>query len=875
MIGARCREQILVIAAVLVVCPLAVRAQIDDKARAQEARALAAATDASLAKGDYQAAIRQAQSAFELHQSLGARADAAWDLNAIGLANQYLGLYHPALDAYRRALELDRAAGARDGEITRLNNIGNVHFLQGRYSDALAMYQDATARLGALASPAAHGRLRKMTLSNLAALNTRIGAHERALELYAQLTSGETMQPAEEAQLLVNQGALVRRLGDPAKALDLYRAAQRLFAQAAHRDGEIGAWRNIGIVYALDLTDHEGALAAFDTALRLARSSSNRRGEAQALLYRGEVLRRIGRDEDARRDLEAAFGNALATGLVEEQWKALYALGLVAEARGDRLGARATLERAIAAIESVRADLKTVALRSEFLADKRDVYDALIWLTLRERPRAVGDVFRLLEQSRARTFRDRLQPDAGAPTLAAVQARLPADTLLIEYWVGPRGMAMLWASHASAGVVTRAAWPADMEAVQQLSDAVARKDSDWRPASVAAGEILLKLLPPLSRVEHLLIVPDGSLHFVPFETLTLPGAGTLLVERFDVSYLPSAAFVLQPATARGWAWPWQRELVAFGDPATAGSYPLETIQWSPLPYAAEEVRRVADALAGKDDIHLGPDARKEFVTDGRLRSVPVVHFSTHAVADARDPDRSRILLAPRAPGGPADYLFLRDVNDLDLTGVGLVTLSACETARGKVIRGEGVESFSRAFLAAGAGAVVTTLWDVADRPGAEFMTQFYGSARGGRATAGALREAKLEFLGSNLAWSHPYYWAGYLLTGNGRDPLRRVVPWSAIAAAAVVALIAFSCSASSGSEGDTVQAASSHSRPIASIGAVDLTTTDEPGGGVMTPRSSDSSRASRCWLASARADWDSSAPPASYNSISIVTPSGF
>ena len=53
----------------------------------------------------------------------------------------------------------------------------------------------------------------------------------------------------------------------------------------------------------------------------------------------------------------------------------------------------------------------------------------------------------------------------------------------------------------------------------------------------------------------------------------------------------------------------------------------------------------------------------------------MVHFSTHAVADTRDPDRSRILLAPRAPGGPADYLFLRDVNDLDLTGVGLVTLS--------------------------------------------------------------------------------------------------------------------------------------------------------------------------------------------------------
>src|SRR6185369_13743227 len=112
--------------------------------------------------------------------------------------------------------------------------------------------------------------------------------------------------------------------------------------------------------------------------------------EAQALLYRGEVLRRIGgRDEDARHDFEAALEDAVATGLIEEQWKALYGIGLVAQAGGDRAAARAALERAIVAIESVRADLKTVALRTEFLADKRDVYDALIWLRLNEQPAAV------------------------------------------------------------------------------------------------------------------------------------------------------------------------------------------------------------------------------------------------------------------------------------------------------------------------------------------------------------------------------------------------------------------------------------------------------------------------------------------------------
>ena len=100
------------------------------------ARALAAATDASLALGEYEPAIQEAQEAFDVHQRLGQRGDAAWDLNAVGLANLYLARYDRALASYSRALELDRAGGDGDGEVTRLNNIGNVHYMRGRYADA-------------------------------------------------------------------------------------------------------------------------------------------------------------------------------------------------------------------------------------------------------------------------------------------------------------------------------------------------------------------------------------------------------------------------------------------------------------------------------------------------------------------------------------------------------------------------------------------------------------------------------------------------------------------------------------------------------------------------------------------------------------------
>jgi tetratricopeptide (TPR) repeat protein len=756
----------------------------------QDAKSLAAATDASLSRGDYEAALRQAQQALEAHQGLGADADAAWDLNAIGLAHQYLGRYGLAIEAFRRALVLDRRAGSQDGELMRLNNIGTVDFLQGRYSDALTMYQEALGKVEQVETSTTRGRLRKMTISNLAALHQRLGADERALDFYAQLRTGEAMTPAEEAQLLVNQGVLARRLGDPVKALDLYRSAQRLFAQSAHRDGEIGAWRNIGIVYALDQADYPRALGAFDTSLGLARASSNRRGEAQALLYRGEVLRRTDRLDPAQRDLQAALDTASTAGLVDEQWKARYALGLVADAHGDREGARRSFERAIGGIESVRTDLKAVELRSEFLADKRDVYDALVWLRLHEAPVPTGDLFGLLEQSRARVWRDRLQLSGSAPSLDAVRRALPEGTLLLEYWVGRVGIALLWISRDAAGVISRATRDDDLGSLQQLAEAVASPAGHWRPASAAAGQLLLAQIPRLSDARHLIVVADGPLQFVPFETLTMPGTGGLVVERLDVSYLPSAAFVLlrrQPS--RRLAWPWQRELVAFANPSSAAASPLEARRLPQLPYAEEEVQNVARAIPGRAEIYAGSDARKQYVTDGRLRATPLVHFSTHAIADTRDPDRSRIVLAPASPKGPADYLFLREVTDLDLSGVQLVTLSACETERGKVVRGEGVEGFSRALLAAGAAATVTTLWDVADRPSAELMTRFYASARGSLSTAEALQDAKRQFLTSRSAWSHPYYWAGYLLSGDGQQRWPRVVRWRTVAAVAGVALL--------------------------------------------------------------------------------------
>jgi len=302
---------------------------------ARLAQALSAAGAASLAIGKYPAALQYNKEALALHQKLGDTAAQARDWNFLGLADMYLANYGPSIDEYRHALTLDRANRDRDGEIERLNNLGNVYYFQGRYLDALHSFESAMEKVNAAIGEKWYPRRRQITIANLATVYQRLGAEEKALALYSQLSNGSAVRPSEKAQMLLNQGALYRRLGDPVKALDMYRSAQDLFAKDQHRDAEIGAWRNIGIVRGLDLQDLPGALQAFTAALKLAREAGNSRAEVQAELYSGEILRRLHRSEAAEESLAQATTGAQRAGLVEEHWKALYSTGLLADAQGD------------------------------------------------------------------------------------------------------------------------------------------------------------------------------------------------------------------------------------------------------------------------------------------------------------------------------------------------------------------------------------------------------------------------------------------------------------------------------------------------------------------------------------------------------------
>jgi CHAT domain-containing protein len=225
-------------------------------------------------------------------------------------------------------------------------------------------------------------------------------------------------------------------------------------------------------------------------------------------------------------------------------------------------------------------------------------------------------------------------------------------------------------------------------------------------------------------------------------------------------------------------------LAAFGDPVASdrGVFPDDR-RWSRLPDAARELREIASELHGRAEIHSGAGDSKALLTGGRVGGVPLLHFATHAMVDTADPNRSRMLFTPDRGSPGSEYLFLTEAAALPLSGVDLVTLSACDTEGGTMVRGEGVQSFSRAFLAAGARSTVTTLWRVADAPTADFMRVFYRRLARGETKAGALQAAKLDFIRSGNQLAQPRYWAAFVLNGDGRMPIPGVFSWSWIAAA--------------------------------------------------------------------------------------------
>jgi CHAT domain-containing protein len=170
---------------------------------------------------------------------------------------------------------------------------------------------------------------------------------------------------------------------------------------------------------------------------------------------------------------------------------------------------------------------------------------------------------------------------------------------------------------------------------------------------------------------------------------------------------------------------------------------------------------------GRSRVYLGREA-----TEGRLKSAEIaryryVHLATHGLVNEEHPGLSRLLLMPESGSGEDGVLHLGEVYNLRLNA-DLVVLSACDTGRGRIARGEGIIGLSRGFLYAGAKSLLVSLWPVSDDATSSLIVDFYRELLGGRSKTRALREAKLRTMDRNPEYAKPFYWSSLILVGEGR-----------------------------------------------------------------------------------------------------------
>jgi hypothetical protein len=270
-------------------------------------------------------------------------------------------------------------------------------------------------------------------------------------------------------------------------------------------------------------------------------------------------------------------------------------------------------------------------------------------------------------------------------------------------------------------------------------------------------------------VNKLIVIPDGPLVQLPFEALRpAPGAAPI-ASRYEIAVAPSATLWLHWRETA--AEPSARRALVLADPeldhslssdASARQAMLQQgLRVGRLPYARQESRAIERHL-GDVDVMIGPSASEAVLKARDPQQYALLHFAAHAVSDEARPERSAVLLSA---GSDAEdgLLQAREIQQLDLRGR-IVVLSACETAAGPLLNGEGVLSLARAFFEAGARTVIGTRWPIRDRDAAMLFDRFYGELGAGASLSGALARAEREAIAERLPAAA---WSSVILLGDG------------------------------------------------------------------------------------------------------------
>jgi CHAT domain-containing protein/Tfp pilus assembly protein PilF len=783
-----------------------------DRTRLAAERAFAEAN--LLAAQQKEDSFRQAAAKYEeaarLYHTLGERGKEAVCLARIGFLSHQLGDLRKALEYYGQALPIFQALGNRASEATLLNNIGGVYDALGEKQKALEYYTQALALSRAVGDRAGEAT----TLNDIGGVYAALGEKQKALEHFAQALAifRAVGSRASEATTLNNIGKVYFDLGEKQKALEYFTQALGIFRAVGFREGEAVTLGNIAAIErdrgnlgeartrieaALDLIEAVRAQAP-GPELR-ATFLASYRGFYE--LYIDLLLRQHEREPDKGHDRVAfqASERARARSLLELLTEARVDVrqGIAPELKERERAVHARLaaiqSRLLQAYQQPRPDAAQIAaLEAEFKradAEREEVE----WEIRRRHPRYA---------------------ELQYPTpvgVSAVQGMLEEGTALLEYVLLRESGIVFVVTREEFRAVRLGSAKTIREYVEKLREAVAAgpRRGAFSNYVLHARWLYQELVQPVEAwiegKRELIIVPDGILYYLPFELLLTSAEGMggdprrlpYLVRKYAVRYVPSASVWVGLGRPEAERREWEKTLVAYADPVYGDLEGAVREAWRSafgelaklprLPHSRREVQQIARLYPAADVVlRVGQEAREERVKSGEAERARYVHFAAHGVLNENKPEYSGIVLTLGAPSALATragetaqraeperagqreesaedgLLQVYEVFNLRLNAE-VAVLSACETGLGKEVRGEGIVGLTRAFLYAGAEAVVVSLWKVMDPATAELMVRFYRHLRAGMKKAEALRQARLEMLDQ---YAHPYYWAAFVLVGK-------------------------------------------------------------------------------------------------------------
>lgn len=281
---------------------------------------------------------------------------------------------------------------------------------------------------------------------------------------------------------------------------------------------------------------------------------------------------------------------------------------------------------------------------------------------------------------------------------------------------------------------------------------------------LAGQRLYQRLIKPLQALvpgkDEWIIIPDGNLYFLPFESLPDGNSGKTLLETTTISYQFSSRFIVNPSLAD------QKEnsgykVLSFAPFVKKGAdYHQAGFNFmNQLPASGEEITDL-DGAQFTDNKATKTAFLKE------ANKYPIIHLATHAVADLENPVASFIAFYPENQSPADNCLYLEEIYGLNLDASKLVIISACETGKGELLNNEGIISLGRAFAYAGCASSINSLWKADDKATSAILKKFHHYMQGGYTKSKALQQAKLDYINSDALYKSPAYWSNLILTGS-------------------------------------------------------------------------------------------------------------